>query len=57
MEIPENMIAHIRESARDMKHGQIVIKLDETRDIIDVSFTHVTRYYVKKVKNENIDSE
>lgn len=53
MEIPDNMINHIKESAKTIRHGTILIKLDETRDIIDVSVTHVHRTHLKKKNKIN----
>lgn len=43
MEIPNSMLSHIKEVARGIDYGEILIKLNKARNIIDVTFSNTER--------------
>ena len=47
MNIPDSTIKEIKKAAEGIEHGEIKIKLNDTRGIIDVSNTNVKRTYLK----------
>jgi hypothetical protein len=48
MELSKETIEHIKALASTIEHGEILIKLNKTRDIVDVSGTNVKRFYKDK---------
>jgi GTP:adenosylcobinamide-phosphate guanylyltransferase len=51
MEIPDSLIDYVKEESRKLKHGRIIININESNKHIDITTEKAVRFYPEK--NEN----
>jgi hypothetical protein len=51
MEIPQNLIDYIKEEARVLAHGRIIVNINESNKHIDITTEKAVRFYPDKNPN------
>lgn len=51
MEIPDHLIQYVKEEARILNHGRIIININESNKHIDITTEKAVRFYPEKNQN------